>query len=264
MRRIACLLCAIATLLGVSGTETARADVYDDNPATASRVPGETYVFVRGPDAAIYAKHRVDGGWSNWESLGGLTTSGPAAVAFGGTIHVFARGPEGAVWQTSLQSDGGWRDWISLGGYTLSAPAVTVRRGEGYLDLVVRGGDSQLYQQAFVPNVGWSGFAAIGGTLTSAATVNSQSPHLLNIWSRAVDGTLVQKSWTGSAWTDWIGLEGGMIGAPTSISRQEGVINVYVRGANDATYQRGWTATTVGRHGSCSTRDDRERTRRRG
>jgi hypothetical protein len=241
MRRTACLLGVVAVLLG-AGDGVARADVYDDNPATASRTALETYVFVRATDAAIYAKHRVTGGWSPWESLGGNTTSGPAAVAFDGTIHVFARGVDGAVWQTWLQGDGTWHSWISLGGYTLSAPSATVRRGEGYLDLVVRGGDSQMYHQAYLPGTGWSGFAPIGGVLTSAASVNSQSPHLLNIWSRAIDGTLVQKSWTGSAWTDWSNLGGGIIGAPTSISRQESVIDVYVRAGGDTTYQRGWTA----------------------
>lgn len=238
MRRTACLLLGVMALV-LGSAATAKADVFDDSPATASRRHGDIYVFVRAADGAIYAKHRLADGWSPWESLGGNATSGPAAVAFGGTIQVFARGADGAVWQTWLQDDGNWHAWISLGGYTLSAPAVTVRRGEGYLDLVVRGGDSQMYHQSYVPGTGWSGFGPIGGVLTSGASVNSQAPHLLNIWSRATDGTMVQKSWTGSAWTEWSSLGGGLNGAPTSISRQENVINVYAR-AGDATYARGW------------------------
>ena len=85
MRRTACLLFAVAALFGTAFAGAARADVYDDNPATASRGPGETYVFVRVANGEIYARHRIEGGWSSWESIGGNTTSGPAAVAFDGT-----------------------------------------------------------------------------------------------------------------------------------------------------------------------------------
>ncbi|MDA0164712.1 hypothetical protein OM076_30875 [Solirubrobacter ginsenosidimutans] len=235
------MLLTAATLWLLAGGSAA-ADVYDDNPATASRSAGETYVFARALDGNVLERHRQTTGWSDWRSIGGDATSGPAAAAYGGTIHVFVRGPDGAVYQSWLQDDGSFHSWNSLGGYTLSAPAVTPRRGTPYLDLVVRGGDSQMYQQSYVPGTGWSGFAAIGGVLTSGAAINSQSAGLLNIWSRATDGTMVQKSWNGSAWVDWSTLGGGLIGAPSTVSRAENVINIYVRGAADATYQRSWSA----------------------
>jgi hypothetical protein len=233
----------IAGALWLALAASASADVYDDNPATASRGLGEAYVFARAADGAILERHWSGSVWTPWKSLGGFSTSGPAAVAFGNTIHVFMRGSDGAVWQSWLQPDDSWRPWISLGGYTTSAPAVTVRRGEGYLDLVVKGGDSQMYHRSYVPNVGWSNFAPIGGLLTTAASVNSQSPSLLNIWSRGTDGQMFQKSWTGTAWSDWVALGGGLFGAPTSISRMENVIIVYVRGAGNQTFQRSWTST---------------------
>jgi hypothetical protein len=242
MRRTACLLFAVAVALGTWAAPAARADVFDDNPATVSRAPGDTWVFVRAPDGAVYERHRLlDGSWSEWSSLGGSVTSGPAAVSFNGVLNVFARGTDGTVQQTWIKGDGTWAPWISLGGYTLSAPAVNVRRGDNFLDLVVRGGDSQMYHQAYVPGTGWSGFAPIGGLLTSAATVNSQADHLLNIWSRGTDAQMYQKSWTGSAWTEWGALGGGLDGAPTSISRAENVIDIYVKGAGGGTYQRSWT-----------------------
>jgi hypothetical protein len=245
VRRGSRWLALAAILFAVLGpADAARADVYDDNPGTASRGPGDTYVFARAADGAVLERHRIATGWSDWSSIGGDATSGPAAVTFGGTIHVFVRGNDGAVWQSWLQPDGSFHQWISLGGYTLAAPGVTVRRGNGYLDLVVRGGDNQMYQESYVPGVGWSGFAAIGGVLTSAASANSQSAGILNIWSRATDGTMVQKTWNGAAWSEWTSLAGGLIGAPSTVSRAENLINIYVRGAADATYQRSWSGAT--------------------
>jgi hypothetical protein len=221
----------------------ARADVYDDNPATASRGANDRFIFIRAGDGSIYERHWTGANWTGWSSLGGNATSGPAAVAYGGALHVFVRGLDGATLQNTLVN-GNWTGWTSLGGYSTSAPAVTVRRGSvNYLDLVVRGGDSQMWHQSYVPGVGWSGFAPIGGNLTSAATVNSQAPGLLNIWARGTDGAVYQKSWTGSAWTDWLSIAGGIVGAPTSVSRSEGVINVYARGAGNATFQRSWNST---------------------
>jgi hypothetical protein len=240
MRRIATLVLGAATLwLAVVGA--AQADVYDDNPAAASRGVGDLWVFARANDGAILERHRTGGGWTDWASIGGNASSGPAAVAYLGTILVFVRGPDGATYQNTL-ADGGWSGWASLGGFATSAPAVTARRSDNALDLVVRGGDNQLFHRAYTPTGGWSAFAPIGGNLTSAATVNSQSPGYLNIWARGTDGTLQQRSWTaGSGWIDWSSVGGGLIGGPTSVSRAENVIDVFVRGAGNALYQRSWT-----------------------
>jgi hypothetical protein len=235
---------AVVGLLGLAGAAPARADVFDDNPATTSRGPGDIFVFARAANGATLERHRKNGGWTDWSSLGGTATSGPAAVVYGGNVYVFVRGGNGAIWRTYL--DGGhWMPWLSLGGFSTSAPAVAARRGGGNeLDLVIRGADNQLYHQAFTPSAGWSGFATIGGQLTSAASVNSQAPGLLNIWARGTDGQVYQKSWTSTrGWIDWASIGGGIIGAPTSVSRQENTINVYARGAGNALYQRSWTGS---------------------
>ena len=59
---------------------------------SASWAPGRLDVFARGTDNALWHKW-YDGGWLDWESLGGVIASDPSAVSWGhGRIDVFARG----------------------------------------------------------------------------------------------------------------------------------------------------------------------------
>jgi hypothetical protein len=233
------LLAAVALVLAASGTATA--DVYDDNPATASRGPGELYVFARGSTGEILERHRLGGTWSDWSSIGGSAGSGPAAVAYRGDILVFIRGTDGGIYQNSLSS-GRWTGWSGLGGNGTSAPSASARRGStNYLDLEVRGLDNAIWHQTFVPTKGWTGFSTLGGLLTSAPSAVSQSDEVLNVFSRGSDNSLVQRGWNGAAWSEWLGLGGGLLGAPAAVSRTRDALNIYVRGGNDALYARSWT-----------------------
>src|SRR5262245_48361511 len=99
----------------------ARADVFGDNPCVASAGTGDMSVFARGPDGAVLERHLQGGAWTSWASLGGSATSGPAAAAQGSLIHLFVRGPDGAIYQNTLS--GAWSGWRSLGGVATSAPA---------------------------------------------------------------------------------------------------------------------------------------------
>jgi hypothetical protein len=227
-----------AALLGAA---PARADVYDDNPAAASRGPGDLVVLARGADGAIYERHVAGGTWTGWRWLGGQASSGPAVAAYGSEIHAFVVGLDFAVYENVLR-DGAWTGWTSLGGGASSAPSAIARRGTNLLDLSIRGTDNAIYQRAFQPGAGWSPWASIGGALTSAPALNSQLPGVLNIWSRGTDGQLFQRSWTGSAWSDWMPLGGGLIGAPTVVSRHEGQLDLFVRGTDRSLFQRSWTS----------------------
>ena len=126
MRRIACCCTRRAAAAGSALATGARADVFDDNPATASRGPGDTVgVRPRAPTATI------------------LSATGPAAAGAPGrrsaatrrparrrsptaaTMHVFVRGTDDAIWQNWLQPR---RQLARLGrrsaAYATSAPAV--------------------------------------------------------------------------------------------------------------------------------------------
>lgn len=235
MRRALVALVAAALL----GAAPARADVYDDNPAAASRGPGDMVVVARGADGAVYERHVAAGRWTPWASIGGQVISGPAAAAYGDAVHVFAVGVDGAVHQNVLRG-GAWSGWSSLGGVASSAPAAVSRRGTHLLDLAVRGTDNAIHHRAFQPGSGWSAWGSLGGNLTSAPALNSQEPGVLNVWARGTDGQLYQRAWTGTAWNDWVGLGGGLLGAPAALSFMADRIDVFVRGTDRALHQRYW------------------------
>ncbi len=229
----------VALLAGLLCAVPARADVYDDNLAAASRGAGDTVVLARGADGAIYERHLQGGTWTPWGSLGGVATSGPAAAAYGDSIHAFVTGTNGAVYENVLRG-GSWSGWISLGGVATSAPSSAPRRGTNLLDLAVRGADNALYFRSFQPGAGWSPWSSLGGNLTSGPSVNSQDPGDVNVYFRGTDGQLVQKAWDGSAWLDWIPLGGVITGAPSAIARQQNMVDLFARGGNRSTYQKHW------------------------
>jgi hypothetical protein len=236
------LVLVVAALLAFPAA--AGADVYDDNPAAASRGPGDMVVVARGNDGLMYERHLASGAWTPWASIGGPVVSGPAAAAFGDAVHVFALGSDNAVLQNVFRA-GSWSGWVSLGGYGTSAPAAIARRGTGYLDLEVRGGDNTIYHRSFVPGSGWSPWSGLGGNLTSGPAANSQEAGVLNVWARGTDGQLYQRAWTGTAWwTEWMPLGGGLLGAPSVLSRMESQVDVFVRGTDRALHQRWWRGGT--------------------
>src|SRR3954465_121718 len=56
----------------------ARADVYDDNPATASRGGGDAWIFARAADGATLERHWTGSAGGDWAAPRSSAT-GPAA-----------------------------------------------------------------------------------------------------------------------------------------------------------------------------------------
>jgi C1A family cysteine protease len=69
-------------------------------PAACSWGAGRLDVFVQGTDHVLWHKWNA-GGWSAWQSLGGVLTSSPAAAAASGgnRIDAFVRGSDNGLWQ---------------------------------------------------------------------------------------------------------------------------------------------------------------------
>jgi hypothetical protein len=238
VRRIVVALLALGLLAAAAAP--ARADVYDDNPAAASRGAGDIWVFARrSSDGAMLVRNFANGAWSGWSSLGGSFTSGPAAAAYGPDIDVFARAQDGAIWGNALH-DGAWTGWSSLGGYSTSAPAAIARRGTNYLDVAIKGGDNSIYLNTYVPGKGWNGWGGLGGNLTSAPALDSHSDGILDVFARGTDAALYQQAWNGSQWLGWGSLSGGIVGAPAAVNKQPHDLDVYVRGGGNAIYQDHW------------------------
>ena len=89
--------------------------------------------------------------WSDWEPLGGVLNSPPAAVSWGeGRIDVFVRGTDRALWHKWF-TDNEWSDWELLGGVLNFGPAVA-SWGPGRLDVFARGTDNTIFQRTFAAN----------------------------------------------------------------------------------------------------------------
>jgi hypothetical protein len=229
----------LALLASMAFAASARADVYDDNLAAASRGPGDIVVLARGVDGAIYERRLAGGAWSSWSSIGGAASSGPAAAAYGDAIHAFVTGTDGPVYENVLRG-GAWSGWRSLGGVGTSAPAAIARRATNLLDLAVRGTDNAVHFRSFQAGSGWSPWTSLGGNITSGPALNSQDPEVVNVWFRGTDGQLVQQAWTGTAWRAYDFHGGVIVGAPSVISRQQNMVDVFARGSTRALYQNHW------------------------
>jgi len=133
--------------------------------ASAPRVPislntvNLLEIFVRASDKAYWhrsqtaslppAERELD--WNDWQSLGGVFSSGPATVINGeGLLEAYGRGADKAIWRkTQYAADGvlKWSKWVSLRGITSTGPATRVR-GDGLLDVYVRGVDKQIWTKS--------------------------------------------------------------------------------------------------------------------
>jgi len=130
--------------------------------ASAPRVPialntvNLLEIFVRASDKAYWHRTQVASlptaerelDWNDWQSLGGVFSSGPSSVINGeGFIETYGRGADKAIWRKSQSMAEGnlkWSKWESLRGITSTGPAVRVR-GDGLLDIYVRGVDKQIW-----------------------------------------------------------------------------------------------------------------------
>lgn len=130
--------------------------------ASAPRVPvalntvNLLEIFVRASDKAYWHRCQVaslppnerEVDWNEWQSLGGVFSSGPSACVNGdGLIETFGRGADKAVWRKSQYLIDGtpkWSNWVSLRGITSTGPAVPVR-SDGLIDVYTRGADKQIW-----------------------------------------------------------------------------------------------------------------------
>jgi len=113
-------------------------------------------IFVRQADRAIWYKKQIATtdevgtvGWSEWQSLGGKMSSGPAVVVDqDGLLEIYSRGMNREVF-VKKQMDHDSPEfflWESLGGDSASTPTVLLHPDQS-LHLFFRGTDKQIYHK---------------------------------------------------------------------------------------------------------------------
>ena len=177
--------------------------------------------------------------WSNWESLGGTITAGPAVSSWApGRLDVFAKGADNALWHRWF--DGGWHGWESLGGIIDNEPAAT-SWSSGRIDVFARGMDNALWHKWF--DGGWSDWESLGGTITAGPAASAWAPGRLDVFAKGADNAMWHK-WFDGGWSDWESLGGIIDNTPAAVSWSLGRIDTFVRGMDNAMWHKWWTQTT--------------------
>lgn len=127
-------------------------------------------VFARGDDDTL--QHRFfDGAWHDWESLGGILTSAPAAVGWGnGRMDVFVRGADQQLWQRTFQ-DGAWQNWVYVGG-EIREEILAVTNGPNQIQVIARN-PANILQVRFFDGV-WHEWVSLGENISAAGSLASQ------------------------------------------------------------------------------------------
>jgi hypothetical protein len=164
-----------------------------------------------------------------WSSLGGGLTSGPAACPTGnGTMAVFARGEDNAIW-FARGSTGGFGDWTSIGGGLTSGPAACSPQ-PGRIDVFARGEDNAMWHTWF--DGGWHDWVSRGGGFTSGPAACPTGNGTMAVFARGEDNAIWHNF--GPQWYGWTSLGGGLTSDPGACSPAPERIDVFARGQDNA------------------------------
>jgi hypothetical protein len=225
------------------------------SPASAATVPRPAAGFVPGMSTAVsgviqdqirafYQQvnrslttlgRTATTGWGTPQNLGGVLTSGAAAITIGSGTEfadtwVFARGTNHAVWYRRFSdARGTWGPWTSLGGRAIGAPGVTCVGGSPTSPIVFgRGTDNALWQRS----LGRGGWISRGGRLASPPaglpTVATNCPPRLDVFALGTDHAVWE--FTGG----WHRVGGKSTAAPAAVRLPSGETDLFVRGTDNA------------------------------
>ncbi|WP_067455059.1 hypothetical protein [Actinomadura macra] len=206
---------------------------------SAVATPNGTDLFVRGTDDRVYTNSVTPGGAvTGYSVVPGVTVTGEVESVVPlneptGSVRIFARGQDGAVW-TNIRRNGSWVGWNSLGGSITSD--ITAGRqilGARSVRIFVRGTDNRVYLNEVGPNDA-SGFQAVGDLrITSNIAIRDDHPFsALDIYARGEDNRVYARNLFGGTPT-WQPLTGVSATSDITVTSQG---FVYVRGGDNAIY----------------------------
>lgn len=176
----------------------------------------------------------------SWTSIGGVTSSGPAASSWGNTrVDAFARGTDNALWQRTWNGTA-WGAWTSLGGAITAEPGA-VSWGSNRIDAFVRGSDGALWHRAW-DGTKWWPWEGLGGQLAAGADVASWGANRLDVFVTGTDHALWHRAWDGTKWWPWERLGGYINGRPAAVSWSQGRIDIFARGGDNQMWHMAWAA----------------------
>jgi len=174
-----------------------RMGVLGSPPVAVAQPNGVVDVFWHGSadDHLWHGQFSPGKGWKGPQDLRGSLASGPSpAESSPGTVQVFWKGRDRALWHVIRRPGRTWTRPSSLGmGPLGGAPQATARRG-GAIDVFWRGlGNDRLWSASFAPGRRWAGPRELGGRLASAPFPLMTRDRVHVFWKGA-DGQLWQVS----------------------------------------------------------------------
>lgn len=231
------------------GAPAGQGEIIGSDVSAVGRPGGRLSVVVTA-GGQIWHK-AYDGGWRGWENLG-LPPSGPAfspAVSTrpNGTVDVWTRAVNGAVYHKAW-AGGAWPvGWESIGGNVTGAPAAA-GGPDGSVWVAALAPDGFYYHRVWSPSSGWSGWfmtgAPPGGTPYSASPGIDVRPNgQVDLYALANGGGPVYhryRSTTGT-WSAWGSLQGsGIVDGPNAVARPNGALDVVVHKGDGTVWHRAW------------------------
>ena len=199
-------------------------------------------LFGLGLDYAMYHKRFWgifdQNDFSPWERLGGIFTSAPTAIGWGGSrIDTFGVGMDHAMYVRTCIGEQWTPDWLRLGGSFTSAASLVSRGPQ--LDIFARGADFTL-RGNHTDGAKWFGWQNLGGALASKPVAVSWGPDRIDIFAIFKDGALWHRWWDGEIWNDWESLGGNYTGEPAVAALALGRIDVFVVDAQAQGLRHQW------------------------
>src|SRR5215212_7537669 len=180
--------------------------------------------------------------WSEWESLGGVLTSAPAAASWqADRLDSFVTGTDSAMWHKWWDGSS-WSGWESQGGICDEGVAVASWQA-GRLDCFVIGTDSAMWHKWW-DGSSWSGWESLGGICDEGVAVASWQADRLDCFVIGTDSAMWHKWWDGSSWSEWESLGGICTSAPTAVSWGPNRIDTFVRGTDSAMWHKWWNGSS--------------------
>jgi hypothetical protein len=152
-----------------------------------------------------------------WQAnnLGGISTSDPDMLSYGpGSLEVFARGSDGALW-TRNSGGGGWNNWSSVAGSVVGGPGAVF--GGGKATVVSRVSGFSSITSWWWDNGTWNSFG-LGGNNTSDPDLSAWGTARMDMFVRGSDNALWHRPWINGTWGNWESLGGNLSSGPAAVS----------------------------------------------
>jgi hypothetical protein len=220
--------------------------------AVANNADGRVEVFGSGADGHLW--HRwitSNGGWSNWQSLGGSVWGTPVVGKNAdGRLEVFmVRRYSDTIWRIyQTAPNGGWSVWNSLGGSMYGNKIAVAQNADGRLELFIRGYYNNRHTVYHIRQVAPNGLWGSWQPLPSSAEITGDPAVIQHADGRLevfVQGTFNTVNWEwrlhhiyqttpNGGWSSWYDLGGKFVGGPAVAKQANGRIIVFTRGWDKA------------------------------